>query len=176
MKKELFRYIISGILVLSAGVIYITNFPGQGEKIECVIGETQIKETEYAATKAEKPEAGEKTSETDKKAPKADEKKPEAGGKTSETDKKTPEADEKASEDKVKKDDNIQISESGRININTAGPEELMKLNGIGQVRANSIISYREENGDFEAVEDIMKVPGIKLGIYKKISEYITVD
>lgn len=61
------------------------------------------------------------------------------------------------------------------ININTASREELMTLPGIGETKADSIISYRNENGRFNSIEDIMKIPGIKEGAFEKIKSYITV-
>ena len=66
-------------------------------------------------------------------------------------------------------------SSDGLVNINTAGPEELMTLSGIGSSKASSIISYREENGPFEHPEDIMQIPGIKQGAYNKIKDQIKV-
>ena len=66
-------------------------------------------------------------------------------------------------------------SSDGRVNLNTASKEELMKLSGIGEAKASDIISYREENGSFEKPEDIMKIRGIKQGIYSKIKDMITV-
>ena len=59
------------------------------------------------------------------------------------------------------------------ININTASKEQLMTLPGIGESRAESIIAYREENGGFSSIEDIMNVSGIKEAAFKKIKEYI---
>lgn len=64
---------------------------------------------------------------------------------------------------------------SGLININTASLEQLMSLSGIGESKAKSIISYREENGNFKAIEDITKVSGIGQALYEKIKDYITV-
>lgn len=61
------------------------------------------------------------------------------------------------------------------VNINTAEKEELMTLPGIGEVRAASIIDYRESMGKFEKIEDIMNVKGIKTGIFSKISSLICV-
>lgn len=66
-------------------------------------------------------------------------------------------------------------SGDGRVNINLAGEEELTTLTGIGATRAKAIIAYREANGPFSAVEDIMKVEGIKAGTFAKIKDEIIV-
>lgn len=66
-------------------------------------------------------------------------------------------------------------SESGLVNINTADAQLLSTLPGIGASRAADILYYRETNGLFETCEDIMKVPGIKTGVYGKIRDRITV-
>lgn len=66
-------------------------------------------------------------------------------------------------------------SDDGRININTATLEQLCTISGIGQSRAQSIITYREQNGEFGSVEEIMKVSGIKQGLYEKIKDKIKV-
>lgn len=62
----------------------------------------------------------------------------------------------------------------GLVNINTASMEELCTLPGIGKGKAASIISYRESTGKFEQIEDIMKVEGIKEGLFGKIRGLIT--
>ncbi|MCR5742108.1 MAG: helix-hairpin-helix domain-containing protein [Lachnospiraceae bacterium] len=62
------------------------------------------------------------------------------------------------------------------ININTATKEQLMTLPGIGETKALSIIAYREQNGDFISIEDIMKVSGIKESAYLNLKNYITTD
>ena len=50
-----------------------------------------------------------------------------------------------------------------------------MTLNGIGETRAKAIIEYRSEKGSFTKAEDIMQIPGIKEGIYRKIQDQIIV-
>lgn len=62
-----------------------------------------------------------------------------------------------------------------KVNLNTATKEELMTLKGIGEARAADIISYRDKHGEFQSVEDIMKVPGIKDAAFQKIKDDIVV-
>lgn len=64
----------------------------------------------------------------------------------------------------------------GRVNINTATESELGNINGIGQGKAAAIVQYRQENGSFASIEDIMNVSGIKEGTYEKIKDKITVN
>ena len=63
----------------------------------------------------------------------------------------------------------------GRININTASKNELMDLPGIGPSLANNIIDYRNNNGTFKTIEDIMNVSGIATGRFERIKDKITV-
>lgn len=65
--------------------------------------------------------------------------------------------------------------ESAAVNINTADLDKLQTISGIGLSRAKDIVSYRESNGLFNTIEDIMRVPGIKEGLFSKIKEQITV-
>ena len=64
---------------------------------------------------------------------------------------------------------------AGRVNLNTASKEELMTLKGIGESKAEDIIRYREKNGKFQKIEDIMKISGIKEAGFEKIRDDITV-
>lgn len=68
-----------------------------------------------------------------------------------------------------------QVQQDNRININTADEAQLTTLTGIGATRAQAIIAYREENGPFVAIEDIMNVQGIKEGTFAKIKDEIVV-
>lgn len=63
----------------------------------------------------------------------------------------------------------------GKVNINTADPETLMTLSGVGQSKAEAIIAYREEYGPYGAVEDIMNVNGIGSSMFERIKDDITV-
>ena len=75
--------------------------------------------------------------------------------------------------------ENLQSSgskEPAKININTASIEELDTLPGIGAQTAKDIIEYRNKNGFFKTIDEIMKVPGIKENKFSKIKDYICVD
>lgn len=52
-------------------------------------------------------------------------------------------------------------TETGTVNINTAGLDELMTLDGIGEERAKAIIEYRSKNGRFRSVRELENVAGI---------------
>ncbi len=68
------------------------------------------------------------------------------------------------------------VGNSAKININTASVSELDTLPGIGIATANEIIAYREANGKFKTIEDIMKVPRIKENRFNNIKDFITVN
>ncbi|MGN0115661.1 MAG: ComEA family DNA-binding protein [Acutalibacteraceae bacterium] len=65
---------------------------------------------------------------------------------------------------------------SGVININTATAEELTQLKGIGEVIAGRIVDYRNENGAFSSIEDIMNVSGIGEKKFEAIRDNISVN
>lgn len=71
--------------------------------------------------------------------------------------------------------ENIKSNESKLININTASMNELTTLSGIGKSKAEAIIAYRQNNGLFKSIEDIMKVSGIGKSTYEKFKANITI-
>ncbi len=66
-------------------------------------------------------------------------------------------------------------TEEGPVNLNTASRSALESLPGIGPARARAIIVYREENGQFRAIDEITAVPGIGSGILENLQHLITV-
>ena len=62
-----------------------------------------------------------------------------------------------------------------KININTGSKEQLMTLNGIGDVKSDAIIEYRQTNGPFARIEDIQNVSGIGPVTFENIKDQITV-
>ena len=61
------------------------------------------------------------------------------------------------------------------VNLNTADAAQLQKLPGIGPGKAQAILRYRQEHGPFQAIEELMRVPGIKEGTFAKLKDYVTV-
>ena len=77
--------------------------------------------------------------------------------------------------DKTGLDVETKSVNSGLININSATEEELTTLPGIGDSIAARIVKYRQQNGKFNSIEDVMNISGIKDKLFSKIKEYITV-
>lgn len=69
-----------------------------------------------------------------------------------------------------------QSQEEGKININTATKEELMKLPRIGDSMSQRIIDYREKEGNFKLVDDIKEVSGIGDKMFENIKDQITIE
>lgn len=72
-------------------------------------------------------------------------------------------------------DDEIEEEEIKLININTALLDELVLIPYIGTEKANDIIEYRDEYGNFETIEDIMNVSGIGQATFDKLKDSICV-
>ena len=69
----------------------------------------------------------------------------------------------------------MEGSGAGLININKASAQELEQLPGIGPVKAKSIIEYRDKNGYFTKIDDIINVSGIGEKTFERIKDSITI-
>lgn len=72
-------------------------------------------------------------------------------------------------------DNDDGISVSFPLNLNTCTKEELMEIDGIGEVRADAIIAYREKLGGYNSVEQLKDISGIGDKTFEKIAPYVTV-
>lgn len=66
-------------------------------------------------------------------------------------------------------------SPAGKLNLNTAGVEQLKTLPGLGEVRAQAIISHREDNGEFPSVDALLDVSGIGVATLESLRDFIEV-
>ncbi len=64
----------------------------------------------------------------------------------------------------------------GKVNVNTAGAEDLALLPRVGPAVAQRILEYREENGKFESIEDLMLVRGIGEKTFELIAPYASLS
>lgn len=69
-----------------------------------------------------------------------------------------------------------QLTPGETININTATQKELEGLKGIGAVKAQAIIAYREKHGNFQTTAELAQVDGIGNATLSAIRSYITVE
>ena len=67
------------------------------------------------------------------------------------------------------------IDATGKVNLNTAGIEDLKTLKGIGDSKAQAILDDRTENGPFAAIEDLTRVSGIGQKTFENLRDQITV-
>ncbi|MDO8828402.1 helix-hairpin-helix domain-containing protein [Methylophaga sp.] len=63
-----------------------------------------------------------------------------------------------------------------KININKASADELQLLKGVGPSTAEAIVQYREENGTFSSVDDLVNVKGVGEKKVASLAEQVTVS
>lgn len=67
-------------------------------------------------------------------------------------------------------------SADGVVNLNTATSAELQRLPGVGQSKADAIVSMRERRGPFQRVEQIMLVRGIGRATFRRLRPMLTIE
>lgn len=70
----------------------------------------------------------------------------------------------------------VEFQVDSKVDLNKASKEQLMNLTGIGEAKAEDIITYREEIGLFQSIEEIMNISGIKEAAFEKIKDDIYVS
>jgi comEA protein len=70
----------------------------------------------------------------------------------------------------------INDNTNQKIDINRADTWLLQALPNIGEVRAQAIVDYRQQNGPFQTIEDLTRVPGISQSTFDKIKPFITIN
>ena len=69
-----------------------------------------------------------------------------------------------------------EASEQARVNLNTATTAQLVELPGVGEAVAARIIEYREANGGFGTIEEVMNVRGIGEKTFLRLQPLIYVE
>lgn len=69
----------------------------------------------------------------------------------------------------------LSVQDSDRLDLNQADAQALQTLPGIGEVLASRILEYREQNGDFASVEELMAVDGLGAAALSRLRPYVTV-
>lgn len=73
-------------------------------------------------------------------------------------------------------DENTTNEDIIKVNINSNNVFELMQIPGIGKSKAEAILQYRKENGDFDYIEEIMEVKGIGEKLFDGMKDYIYIS
>jgi competence protein ComEA len=67
-------------------------------------------------------------------------------------------------------------AEAKPVDLNAAGSDELEAVPGIGKSLASKIVAFREKNGAFKSVDDLLKVQGVGEKSLEKLRPYLTVS
>ena len=74
-------------------------------------------------------------------------------------------------------DENLrELADGETINLNNATKEQLMRIDGIGDVLATRVIEYREKIGAFRDISQIKNVEGIGDKMYQDIKNYLSIE
>ena len=64
----------------------------------------------------------------------------------------------------------------GTVNINTATPEQLELLPGIGEARAKAVVSMRKQRGGFKSVDELTEVKGIGEAALERLRSFVRTE
>lgn len=67
------------------------------------------------------------------------------------------------------------VANAGVVNLNTADVTALETIKGLGATKAQAIVTYRQQHGNFASVADVAKVPGIGPKMLVKIQDELTI-
>ncbi|TWC42918.1 competence protein ComEA [Pseudomonas sp. SJZ079] len=71
----------------------------------------------------------------------------------------------------------IQVAEAAKVNLNNADAPTLQReLSGIGETKAKAIVAYRDANGAFATVDELLEVKGIGVAILEKNRDKLSVN
>lgn len=76
----------------------------------------------------------------------------------------------------IKGMESVKENPEEKVNLNTADREKLITLPGIGESKADRILSYRKEHGKFQSIEELKDIDGIKDGVFNKVKDLIVVQ
>lgn len=161
--ERIVEYSIMGLLVAGLGVISAMNYHPESRKIL----------NEYLYGKSSSDSVVDQISSADESSFVEDSTSDIPNGTT---DNHTPVViSEPATNPPTKNETPAEIPQTGLININSANLEQLQQLDGIGAVKAQAIVDYREAHGAFRTVDELTKVDGIGEKTLEKNRDRITV-
>ncbi|MDE7399622.1 MAG: ComEA family DNA-binding protein [Oscillospiraceae bacterium] len=162
--ERIVEYSILGLLVAGLGVISAMNYHPANKKIldDYLYGKSSSDSVVDKIGSADESSFGE-DSTSDKPNDTADNHTPAV-------------ISEPASNPSSKTETPADTPQTDLININLANLEQLQQLNGIGKVKAQAIIDYREAHGAFRTVDELTKVDGIGEKTLEKNRDRITVE
>ncbi len=71
----------------------------------------------------------------------------------------------------------VQVAEAAKVNLNNADASTLQReLSGIGEAKAKAIVAYRDANGAFASVDELLEVKGIGVAILEKNRDKLSVN
>ena len=82
---------------------------------------------------------------------------------------------DEVSEESIVISESTQANNDAKININTADSTELQQLSGIGAAKAQAIVDYREEHGNFQSVESLQEVSGIGEKTVERLKDKLSI-